>query len=64
MAEAAFAQRRKKLRNSVASSLGADSGILDATLEAAGISGARRAETLSPQEYLRLGDAALRFGLL
>lgn len=64
IAEAAFAQRRKKLRNSIVSALGADPRVLDATLEAAGVSGERRAETLTPKEYLNLAAAALRFGLL
>lgn len=64
MAEAAFAQRRKKLRNSIISALGADPEVVDATLEGAGVSGELRAEALATQDYLRLAEAALKFGLL
>lgn len=64
MAEAAFAQRRKTLRNSVRSSLGVDSGQLDALLEETGIDGTRRAETLALDEYLELGAGAVRHGIL
>lgn len=64
MADAAFAQRRKKLRNSVMNALGTEPEILDAALDEARIDGGRRAETLSVPEFLRLGEAALRFGLL
>ena len=50
IARAAFSQRRKKLRNSI-------SQYLDADKEAGSpIDLERRAETLSPQEFLRLGE--------
>lgn len=64
VAEAAFAQRRKTLRNSMRSVLGIAPEVLDTALAAAGIDGARRAETLEVPEFLRLGQAALRYGLL
>ena len=64
MADAAFAQRRKKLRNSVRNALGTEPEVLDAVLESARIDGDRRAETLTIPEFLRLGEAALRYGLL
>ncbi len=64
MAEAAFAQRRKTLRNSVRSALGVDGARLDEVLADSGIEGGRRAETLSVQEFLRLGSSARRHGLL
>ncbi len=64
MAEAAFAQRRKTIRNSVRSAFGADAELLDTVLVRAGIDGGRRAETLSVPEYLGLGAAAMQYGLL
>jgi len=60
--EAAFAQRRKTLRNSLRASL--DAGIdVDALLAQAGIDGAVRAETLGIPEFLRLGAALHAQGL-
>ncbi|WP_291297077.1 16S rRNA (adenine(1518)-N(6)/adenine(1519)-N(6))-dimethyltransferase RsmA [Elioraea sp.] len=50
---AAFGQRRKMLRSSLKSL-----GQSDALLEAAGIDGTRRAETLNLGEFLRLASAA------
>ncbi|MBN2823198.1 MAG: 16S rRNA (adenine(1518)-N(6)/adenine(1519)-N(6))-dimethyltransferase RsmA [Coriobacteriia bacterium] len=52
--EAAFAQRRKTLRNSLRSTLGAVVDV-DALLDSAGINGGVRAETLSVDEFVRLG---------
>lgn len=63
-AEAAFAQRRKTLRNSVRSTLGCTSAELDAALDAAGIDGSRRAETLSVDEFLTLADSLHEYRLL
>ncbi|MBE0475601.1 MAG: 16S rRNA (adenine(1518)-N(6)/adenine(1519)-N(6))-dimethyltransferase RsmA [Coriobacteriia bacterium] len=63
-ANAAFAQRRKTLRNSLASSLGASPEAVAAALVEAGVDGARRAETLDVEEYLALGRALLAAGLL
>jgi 16S rRNA (adenine1518-N6/adenine1519-N6)-dimethyltransferase len=64
MADAAFAQRRKTVRNSVRSALGVPADVVDAVLSSAGLDGGRRGETLSVQEFLRLGESALRYGLL
>jgi len=64
MASAAFAQRRKTLRNSVLSSTGWPAAGLDGALAEAGIDGRRRAEALSVEEYVDLARAALRQGLL
>lgn len=59
MVAAAFAQRRKMLRQSL------KSRIRDplALLEAAGIDPTRRAETLTIAEFLALARAAERLGL-
>ncbi|HEX9093789.1 MAG TPA: rRNA adenine N-6-methyltransferase family protein, partial [Coriobacteriia bacterium] len=60
LATAAFAQRRKTLRNSVTASTGWQAGKLDEALAAAGVDGGRRAESLSVDEYLRLATEVLR----
>jgi 16S rRNA (adenine1518-N6/adenine1519-N6)-dimethyltransferase len=54
MVRAAFAQRRKTLRNSLLSSGRYPVGKLDKAFEATGILPARRAETLSIQEFAEL----------
>jgi len=56
---AAFAQRRKTLRNALARSgaLGVPAEQVSAALEAAGIAPQRRPQTLSLQEYLALAKA-------
>jgi len=64
MADAAFAQRRKTVRNSIRSALGVPADRVAALLEHAGVEGGRRAETLSIEEYQHLGAAALEYGLL
>lgn len=64
MADAGFAQRRKKLRNSVLNALGMEPELLDAVLEQARVDGTLRAEALGVSEFLRLGEAALRYGIL
>lgn len=51
----AFAQRRKTLRNALAAGFGRDAAA--AALERAGIAGARRAETLSFDEFARLAES-------
>jgi 16S rRNA (adenine1518-N6/adenine1519-N6)-dimethyltransferase len=56
-AEAAFAQRRKTIRNSLKSTLGLDAETLDAALVAAGIDGSLRAEALAPEKFLALAEA-------
>lgn len=53
-ADAAFAQRRKTVRNSLRSALGADATFVDLALERAGIDGGVRAETLAPERFLAL----------
>ena len=57
VADAAFAQRRKTIRNSLRSTLGLDAERLDGALAAAGIDGSLRAETLAPERFLALARA-------
>lgn len=64
LASAAFAQRRKTLRNSVLASTGWDGARFDAASAAAGIDGRRRAESLSVEEYVALALETHRQGLL
>ena len=54
--DAAFAQRRKTIRNSMASS-GYEKAVLDAAFAACGIAPSVRAETLSPGDFVRLAAA-------
>ena len=54
--DAAFAQRRKTIRNSMSAS-GYDKGELDAAFAACGISPTCRAETLAPEDFVRLYEA-------
>ena len=54
--DAAFAQRRKTIRNSMAAS-GYERGALDAALAACGIEPTCRAETLSTDDFVRLAAA-------
>lgn len=56
-ADAAFSQRRKTLRNSLAAGLGITTAEVNALLERAGLDGSRRAEQLDVNEYVRLGRA-------
>jgi 16S rRNA (adenine1518-N6/adenine1519-N6)-dimethyltransferase len=62
--KAAFANRRKTLRNSIlAGGLGINSEPLQAALLAAAIDPGRRAETLTPSEFVRLAnDLQARIG--
>ena len=53
--DAAFAQRRKTIRNSMSAS-GYDKGALDAAFEACEILPTRRAETLSPTDFVLLAS--------
>jgi 16S rRNA (adenine1518-N6/adenine1519-N6)-dimethyltransferase len=62
-ADAAFGQRRKTIRNSLKGVLDLSAADVDAALDAAGIDGGARAETLEAQCFLALG-AALRGRLL
>ncbi|HEY5432764.1 MAG TPA: 16S rRNA (adenine(1518)-N(6)/adenine(1519)-N(6))-dimethyltransferase RsmA [Coriobacteriia bacterium] len=63
LAEAAFAQRRKTLRNSVLATTGWSGTAFDTALAQAGIDGRRRAETLSVDEFIELATAAASGGL-
>jgi 16S rRNA (adenine1518-N6/adenine1519-N6)-dimethyltransferase len=56
-ADAAFAQRRKTLRNSLASALGMSGERAAAVLGDAGIDPSARAETLPPERFIALGEA-------
>lgn len=56
-AEAAFAQRRKTIRNSLKGTLDLDAATIDAALEQAGIDGSLRAETLEPERFIALAKA-------
>lgn len=57
VADAAFAQRRKTVRNSLRATLGVEVTILDAALAEAGIDGSLRAEMLEPAAFVRLAEA-------
>ncbi len=57
VADAAFAQRRKTLRNSLRAALGVPAGVLDEALAAAGIDGSLRAERLEPEAFVALAAA-------
>lgn len=57
VADAAFAQRRKTVRNSLLSALGLPGERIDAALAAAGIDGSMRAEALEPEAFVRLARA-------
>jgi 16S rRNA (adenine1518-N6/adenine1519-N6)-dimethyltransferase len=63
-AVAAFAQRRKTIRNSLRSTLSADAATLERALADAGIDPGRRAETLDVQSYVLLGEKLREYGLL
>jgi len=62
-AEAAFAQRRKTIRNSLKSTLDLDAAALDAALDAAGVDGSLRAEALPPERFLALAQALADTGV-
>ena len=57
VADAAFAQRRKNIRNSMRSSF--DKGLVDELLARCGIEPTVRGETLTVEHYLELGRALL-----
>jgi len=59
VADAAFAQRRKTVRNSLRATLDAVDAVIDAALGEAQIDGSARAETIEPLRFLALA-AALR----
>lgn len=64
LADIAFAQRRKTLRNTLKAGLAGGAQAADALLSSAGIDGGRRAETLSVGEYVEMAEKALERGLL
>lgn len=53
----AFAQRRKSVRNSLASALGVGKGEVEEALATAGIEPSSRAESLSIEEFARIAEA-------
>lgn len=57
IADAAFAQRRKTIRNSLKATLDASPVTLDAALVDAGVDGGVRAETLPPERFVALALA-------
>lgn len=57
VADAAFAQRRKTIRNSLKATLGADVEKIDAALAETGIDGSARAEVLPPEAFIALAVA-------
>ncbi len=63
-ADAAFAQRRKTVRNSVSSALGAEPPRVEEALSDAGIETGVRAESLGVEEYLRMGITLRNHALL
>lgn len=54
VADAAFAQRRKTLRNSLKATFDAPAEAIEAAFEATGIDGRVRAETLPPEAFIEL----------
>lgn len=63
-ADAAFSQRRKTVRNAIASALAARTERVAEALLAEGLDPQRRAERFEPSEYVRMGHALRRNGLL
>ena len=61
--EAAFAQRRKTIRNSMSAN-GFDKQVLDVAFEESGIAPTARAETLSVEDFVRLADVLEHAGAL
>jgi 16S rRNA (adenine1518-N6/adenine1519-N6)-dimethyltransferase len=66
-ADAAFVQRRKTIRNSMAAyfvSRGSSKEVIDKVLVQAGIEPGIRGEMLTVEDYLRLGKVLIDFGML
>jgi 16S rRNA (adenine1518-N6/adenine1519-N6)-dimethyltransferase len=59
LAKAGFSQKRKMLRNALASGLGIPPAQVEALLRSAGVEPSRRAETLSLEEWGQLAAASL-----
>lgn len=64
LADIAFAQRRKTLRNTLRAGLPGGAEAAESLLSSAGIEGIRRAETLDVGEYLHMASKALELCLL
>lgn len=64
VADAAFSQRRKTVRNSLAAGLRAPASEVESILAEVGIEPSRRAETLAVDSFVALGVAAREHGLL
>jgi 16S rRNA (adenine1518-N6/adenine1519-N6)-dimethyltransferase len=62
-ADAAFCQRRKTLRNSLAAGLGVPAATIEHVLTSEGFDPSLRAETLSVDDYIRLGSVVHAQGL-
>lgn len=63
-ADAAFSQRRKTVRNALASALSGPPDAVVGALRAAGLDPQMRAERFSPADYVRMGLALRQNGLL
>lgn len=64
VADAAFAQRRKTVRNSLRSTLGVDVAAIDEALDSTGIDGSLRAERLAPERFIDLAECLRNAGVL
>jgi len=62
VADAAFAQRRKTIRNSLKAASGVETPVVEAALEGAGIDGSVRAETLAAERFIDLARAFIAAG--
>lgn len=63
-ADAAFSQRRKTVRNAISSALSVPTTKVVEALLSEGLDPTARAETFAPEEYVRMGRALRRNGLL
>lgn len=61
VADAAFAQRRKTVRNSLRASLDVSAELIDAALDATGVDGSLRAETLEPEAFVDLARELTKY---
>jgi len=64
VADAAFCQRRKTLRNSLAAGLGVAPARVESLLDEAGLDSGSRAETLTPRDFLTMASFTRKHGLL
>ncbi|MCX8006860.1 MAG: 16S rRNA (adenine(1518)-N(6)/adenine(1519)-N(6))-dimethyltransferase RsmA [Coriobacteriia bacterium] len=63
-ADAAFSQRRKTIRNAIASAAGAAAGEVEHALRAAGLDPSARAEDLGVEDFVVLGRVLAGYGIL